>query len=152
MSVDRQSTSSHLHQWDIRQLNDEVIANISSQLYSAECGDIFFASQTTRGMETQRHQHDFLLSRWKCYLPEKFKKLRILLLQVAQLVRAPAWDTQVWRSWVQIPLLSTDYWAFVPQVCSGLPTNWVQTGAATGSLALKAPIFLSLQRETDLRF
>ena len=72
MSVDRQGGSSHLYQWDIhlslclppcgslelfaccrniRQLNYEVIKNISSQIYSVECGEIFFASQTTRDME-----------------------------------------------------------------------------------------------------
>ena len=48
--------------------------------------------------------------------------------------------------------LYTDYWASVPQVCSDLPTNWEQIGAVNGSLALKAPIFLSLRTETDLRF
>ena len=36
---------------NIWQLNYEVIANISSQLYSVECGDIFFASQKTKDME-----------------------------------------------------------------------------------------------------
>ena len=28
-----------------------------------------------------------------------------------------------WRSWVRIPLLSTDSWALVPQVCSDLPAT-----------------------------
>ena len=42
-------------------------------------------------------------------------------------------------------------WALVPQVCSDLPRNQEQPGAAYGSLALKALLFLSaLAHETDL--
>ena len=45
--------SYELFHWgqNIWQLNFEVIAIVSSQLCNVECGDIFFASQTTSGMK-----------------------------------------------------------------------------------------------------
>ena len=58
----------------------------------------------------------------------------------------------VWDESSYSPKHNTDCWALWPRVCYNLPTNWEQPGAVYGSLALKAPIFLSLRTETDLRF
>ena len=52
---------------------------ISSQLYSVECGDIFFVSQTTRDVACQAAETLTGLSvikgqkRWKCDLPKKLR-------------------------------------------------------------------------------
>ena len=45
-----------------------------------------------------------------------------------------------WTSWVWIPLLSTDDCASGPQVCSDLPENCEQTGAATAASPYRTTI------------
>ena len=57
------------------------------------------------------------------------------------------------RSWVRIPLQSTDHWAeLTPKVCSDIPADWERLGAEYCGHALKALLFLSLLTETHLRF
>ena len=98
MSVERQSGSSHLHHWDIhlsrclpscwslqlfpwcrniRQVNYEVIANISSQLYSVECGGIFLPvnNQGYENAKRQRHQHVFFFIKMKT---QSFKEIEVV--------------------------------------------------------------------------
>ena len=68
------------------------------------------------------------------------------------LERLPSSTQVLWRLLVQNTLMSTECWDLGPQVCSDLPTKWEQTSAAKGSLALKAPIFLSLRRRQTCDF
>ena len=60
------------------------MANILSQLCYVKCGDIFFASQTTRddgNVKLQRHQHIYLSIRQTCTLQKKMMRKPIMLLQ-----------------------------------------------------------------------
>ena len=143
----------------MRQLNYQMINTILSELCSVECGDIFFACQTTRGMEMSKCRDTNIFIFWegeKFSLRMNTRKKPITLFQsnndrtdlipntsvfnTACCMQLPSWsiyrkcirlyDKHLRPSYTLLPLLSTPKNWWDVETSKGLVWVWCNTRRA----------------------